>query len=97
MQGGYDVVEIFRRVNLDMIWNRASKTVASNLSTYKNILSAAKYLGIYLSYEAPGPYEIKDNVIFGCALEMVRVSQLKGENKSSHQQFDTIRKISTLY
>ena len=86
-----------RRVNLDMLWSRASSTVASNLGTYNKSLATAKYLGIIPSYEAPGPWDINDNIGFGCALEMIRDSQLKGRNKSTHQQFDIIRKIRTLH
>ena len=34
---------------------------------------------------------------FGCALEMMRASQLPGKNKAAYHQFDTIRKLFTLH
>ena len=73
-----------RHVNLDMIWSGASGMVASNLSNY-NSFTTAKYLGIQLSYEAPGPWGINDDIGFGYALEMIQASQLKWKHKSSHQ------------
>ena len=86
-----------RRVNLDMLWIRESGTVASNLITYNKSLAATKHLGIQPSYEAPGPWGINDDVGFGCALEIIRASQLSGKNKTTYQQFDTVKKIQTVH
>ena len=45
----------------------------------------------------PSPWLMIDEIGFECALDMIRASKLMGKYISSHQRYDTVRKISTLY
>ena len=84
-------------MNLDLLWSRVSGTVVGNLSAFSKIFKAAQFLGIEPNFEPLGPWHVKDDVGSICALWMIRASQLSGQHQTSHQNFDKIRKIRTLY
>ena len=44
-----------RGVNLDLLWSRASGTVARNLAAIRKNFNAAQFLGIVPNFEPLGP------------------------------------------
>ena len=86
-----------RRVNLDLLWSRAPKTVQNYLSTYRKSVAMDEELGLTTSHPHPGPWPLRDDVGFQVALQIVCASKLQGSNVLDYQQFDTIRRIRTMY
>ena len=73
-----------RRINLDLLWSRASVMVAANLSLFRKMTRAVDYLGTPPDFESPGPWPTKYEMGFTCALLMIRISQLEGNNQKGH-------------
>ena len=84
-----------RRVNLDILWSRASTT--SYMSQYKKALKVDLDLGLIPKHYPKGPWPLKDDVGFQIALEIVGASLLSGKTSRKYQQFDTIRSIRTMH
>ena len=53
---------------MDILWSIASVTMSVTLSSYKKSFKACKYLGIQPNYEAPGPWDVKDELGFTFSL-----------------------------
>ena len=86
-----------RRVNLDLFWSRDSGTVKGYASAFRKGLIMDRHLDLPPFHPSPGPWPLRDEVGFRVALEIVAASTLKGLNVVEYQQFDTIRKLRTLY
>ena len=96
---GLDVMLLIhiRRVNLDMLWSREKGTVATLMTNYRKSVAADRELGLDSIFPQQGPWMIEDNQGFQVALRMIVVSRYRGSHSSEYQQFDTIRKLRTLY
>ena len=55
------------------------------LGTYKKSIEIARELGVPLSFESHVPWPVKDNIGFGCALEILIVLQKKSRYQSTHR------------
>jgi len=86
-----------RRVNLDGMWSREPGTVRSIRLNLVKLIKYCRELNVEPNLPELGPWPIGDKVGFQVALAQLRYSQEKGNNVSSHLQFDTIRKLRTSY
>ena len=84
-----------RRVNLDIIWSRSSRT--NYMSAFRKSIKVCDDLGLIPKHFPQGPWPIGDEVGFQVAIEIVGASLLKGTTSKTHQQFDTIRAIKTMH
>lgn len=91
------ILGYIRRVNLDVIWSRAPGTVSNTKSGIVNIIQCWKELGLEIKLPKVGPWPVEDHVGFGVALAQLRYSQREGQNRATHLQFDSIRKLRTSY
>ena len=99
MENGKDklLMKYIRRVNLDILWSREKGTVANLMTNYRKSVAADDELGLPSLFPKQGPWEIDDNQGFQVALRIVAVSRSAGVHSTEYQQFDTIRKLRTLY
>ena len=86
-----------RRANLDAFWSRSADTVSSHVGQVKMMISLADLVGIRPPIPSPGPLPAFDHCGYGVAVEMLLKSRLPGTYHSTHQQWDTIRKLRTAY
>ena len=91
------ILAYIRRVNLDLIWSRAPGTIASTRDNIKMMIKMWRELGITIDLPSLGPWPPEDRVGFRVAMAEVRYSQRPGVNKSTHLQFDTVRKMRTAF
>ena len=86
-----------RRVNLDIMWSRAPGTVSNTKNGIVNLIQCWDELGLDVNLPNVGPWPLDDHVGFGVALAQLRYSQREGQNRATHLQFDSIRKLRTSY
>ena len=86
-----------RRANLDIIWSRAPGTIANAKNGIKHLVRSWQELGMKVELPALGPWVVGDNVGFGVAVAMLKYAQRSGINRSTHMQFESIRKLRTAY
>ena len=86
-----------RRANLDIIWSRAPGTIANAKNGIKHLLQSWRELGMTMDLPALGPWVVGDKVGFNVALGMLKYAQRPGNNRSTHMQFESIRKLRTAY
>jgi len=86
-----------RRVNLDLMWSREGWTVAGTLSAARKAKRMSEELNMKPQNILMGPWPVKDHQGFQTAIEMLRASQKPGRNTVDYVQFDTIRKVRTVY
>jgi hypothetical protein len=102
--GGRDEKDTFamaciRRITLDAFWSRARSTVASNTSLMRAVLkSAFDDFGLTDGpCSDPGPLPNFDHCGYQVAMHMVASSLQRGRYADSHKQWDTIRRIRSVY
>jgi hypothetical protein len=88
-----------RRVTLDAFWSRASTTVKSNTYLMRTMIkSAEENFGLSDgAVESPGPLSSEDHCGYRVAMQMVASSLRGGRYSGSHKQWDTIRRIRSVY
>ena len=86
-----------RRVNLDAFWSRASSTVISNANKMEQALRLSELVGLTGPYLPPGPLPPNDHCGYEVAVQIVLASRNGGKHSSAYTQWDTIRKIRTVY
>ena len=86
-----------RRVNLDILWSRAPGTIASIKNGVMNLIRSWKELHMKIDLPPVGPWRVEDAVGFRVAIGQLRYSQRKGQNRSTHLQFDSVRKLRTAF
>jgi hypothetical protein len=86
-----------RRANLDAFWSRSSDTVTGHLGQIRMKLALADLVGTRPTIPAPGPLPPFDHCGYGVAVEMLLKSRMPGTYHTTHQQWDTIRKLVTAY
>ena len=91
------VLAYIRRVNLDGMWARSSSTIASTRSSLKALIKCWKEIGVSIDLPAIGPWPLSDKVGFKLAMGQLRLSQKPGRNTTTHQQYDTIRRLRSAY
>jgi hypothetical protein len=86
-----------RRANLDIIWSRAPGTVANAKNGIKHLLRSWQELGMRVDLPALGPWVVGDKIGFGVAVAMLKYAQRSGINRSTHMQYESIRKLRTAF
>jgi hypothetical protein len=88
-----------RRITLDAFWSRAPSTVQGNKHLMRSTMAiTAGLLGhVEGPYGNPGPLPNFDHCGYLVAMQMVASSLGKGRYEESHKQWDTIRRVRSLY
>ena len=87
-----------RRVNLDVMWSKEPGTVKSALGQYRKAKLLSEELGLPSpNFPPKGPWPVCDAVGMSTCLVMLKASTKKGSYSMSHQQYDTIRKLRSVY
>ena len=86
-----------RRANLDGMWSREPGTVRNIRTSLVKLIKYCHELSFEPTLPKLGPWPIGDKVGFQVALAQLKYSQESGLNRSTHMQFDTIRKLRTAY
>ena len=84
-----------RRANLN--WSRSSNTVSGHVGQVQMMISLADLVVIRSPIPSPGPLPAFDHCGNGVAVEVLLKSRMPGTYHSTHQQWDTIRKLQTAY
>ena len=80
-----------------MIWSRSPGTISNTKNAIVNMIKCWKEIGLEVRLPKVGPWEVGDHVGCRVAIAQLRYSQRPGQNRSSHLQFDSIRKLRTAY
>ena len=86
-----------RRANLDVIWSRAPGTIANAKNSIRHLIRSWQELGMTIELPALGPWVVGDKVGFNVAIGMLKYAQKPGNNRATHMQFESIRKLRTAY
>ena len=91
------ILGYIRRVNLDVIWSRSPGTIVNTKNGIVNLIECWKDLGLEINLPKVGPCPVADHIGFDVALFQLRYSQRGGQNRTTHLQFDSVRKLRTAY
>jgi hypothetical protein len=86
-----------RRANLDAFWSRASSTVKGNKDRADNAIKLAKLVGLEGPFQHEGPFPEGDHCGYQTAILMLMNSRRPGRYSKGYTQFDTIRKLRSVY
>jgi hypothetical protein len=86
-----------RRMNLDAFCNRAKDTVNGNREKLADMLTLSDLVGLRGPCVHDGPYPDYDYCGYEVAIGMLLMSRRPGRNSKTHLQFDTIRKLQSVY
>jgi hypothetical protein len=86
-----------RRINLDAFWSRAAATVRGNKDKLAEGLRMSESVGLAGPYESDGSLPEFDHCGYEVAIQMVLESRKKGLYCVDRLQFNTIRKLRTVY
>ena len=86
-----------RRATLDAFWSRSGSTVNGQASLIKKGISLARSVGMEPPYHEPGPLPLFDHCGYVVAVQVLLKSREAGRYHSSHQQWDTIRRLIVAY
>ena len=86
-----------RRMNLDVFWSRARKTVEDNTRKTRNMISFSKTMGMLGPFDHEGPYPPYDYCGYEVASNILLYSRNKGQHDPSYTQFETIRKLRSTF
>lgn len=92
-----EVLGIMKRVNLDMFWSRATKTVSGNMSLLRREIRLSQEMELLPLEIARGPWPLNDSQGFQLAMVILKGSQEPGRYSDTHQQFDTVRRFRTVH
>ena len=96
--GDVKLLKFIRRANLDALWSREKSTVKSNLGQERKASKMRKNLGLPSpNYPDRGPWPLGDSVGMTTCLVLLEASVQPGVHSKSHQQYDTIRKLRSVY
>jgi hypothetical protein len=86
-----------RRMNLDALWSTASATVHGNKDKIDMGLRLSGLVGLQGPYIHEGPLPDYDHCGYEVAAQVLLYSKREGRTVKDHVQFDTIRKVRTVY
>jgi hypothetical protein len=86
-----------RRATLDAFWSRAGSTVNGQASLIQKGMALSRLVGLEPPYLEPGPLPSYDHCGYGVAIQLLLKSREPGKYHTSHQQWDTVRRMSTAY
>jgi hypothetical protein len=84
-------------MNLDAFWSRARDTVHGNRDKLADKLALSPLVGLQGPCIHDGPYPNYDHCGYEVAIDMLLMSRRAGRNSKTHLQFDTIRKLQSVY
>jgi hypothetical protein len=84
-------------MNLDAFWSRSTAIVKGQKDKLKQGLALSMLVGLDGPYFNDGPYPSYNHVGYEVAIQMLLMSRRKGIHSPTHLQFDTIRKLRTVY
>jgi hypothetical protein len=91
------VLACIRRALLDAFWSRAESTVNAHARHIKEGIELSDFLGIEPPYVSVGPLPTFDHCGYAMAVLILLKSRQKGRYHSSHQQWETVRKLRTAF
>jgi hypothetical protein len=91
------LMSCIQRMTLDAFWSRSTATVNGQRGKLKQGLVLSLLVGLDGPYSNDGPYPAFDHVGYEVAIQMLLMSRQKGIHSPTHLQFDTIRKLRTVY
>ena len=91
------LLDYIRRANLDVMWSRAPGTIANAKNSIKHLLRSWEELNMKIELPQLGPWIVGDKVGFGVAIGMLKYAQRKGNNRATHMQFESVRKLRTAF
>jgi hypothetical protein len=86
-----------RRINLDAFWSSATSTVIGNRDKLEMGLRLSRMVGLDGPYIHQGPLPSHDHCGYEVAIQMLIYSKKAERTTKTHMQFETIRKLRTLY
>ena len=86
-----------RRANLDAFWSRSRNTVNSYTNKSGFMVALSAEVGLRGVFEHTGVFPNYDHCVYEVAINMLLYSRRPGRNDQSHTQFETIRKLRTVY
>jgi hypothetical protein len=86
-----------RRVNLDAMWARSKHTVQGQRDMLKQSLRYSQLAGLEAPYWYEGPLPDHDHCGYEVAIQMVLKSRAPAKHSQNYTQFDTIRKLRSVY
>ncbi len=87
-----------RRINLDAFWSRASSTVKSNAALARTGQRLSASVGLDDGpYSQPGPLPNGDHCGYQVAIQMVLELLEEGRHSKAYKQWDTIRRLRSVY
>jgi hypothetical protein len=86
-----------RRMNLDAFWSRSCGTVRGNRDKLRMGLGFSESVGLHGPYIHEGPLPSYDHCGYEVAIQLILYSRRPGINNKAHVQFETIRKLRSVY
>ena len=86
-----------RRALLDAFWSRSPSTVKAHSALVRKGISLAESVGLDPPYAEPGPLPPFDHCGYVVAIQVLLKSREAGRYHTSHQQWDTIRRLIVAY
>jgi hypothetical protein len=86
-----------RRINLDPFWGRTHGMVEGNRDKVSFTINLSKTVGLLGPYKADGPLPETDGCGYKVAIEMILHACRSGTYSKDYVQFDTIRKLRSLF
>jgi hypothetical protein len=104
LTGGQDAKDDFaiaciRRITLDAFWSRAKSTISANTASMRAMVSSSiNDFGLPSGpCVDPGPFPNFDHCGYQVAMQMVAASLQEGRYSASHKQWDTVRRIRSVF
>lgn len=92
------LLEYIRRANLDAMWAKEPSTVDGVLRQERKAARLRAELGLESpNYPERGPWPVEDTVGMTTCLTILAASTKPGSYHKTHQQYDTIRKLRSVY
>ena len=86
-----------RRMNLNTFWSRARKTVEENSRKARSMIELSQLMGMQGPFGHEGPYPSADDCGYEVASNILLYSRKKGHHNPSRTQFETIRKLRSVF
>jgi hypothetical protein len=91
------LLKFIRRVNLDIFWSRERSTVNGTYYRIRRLINLALEMNIMPDIPTRGPWPLADTVGFQLSILILRASLDKGRYSSTHQEFNTVRRLRSAY
>ena len=86
-----------RRANLDSLWSREKSTVSTNLKNVRKACENSEQVDMSMPFQPLSPMPVDDITGHRAAIHMLLCSLEEGTYSKDYKQFDTIRKMRSLF